>query len=65
MARFAAVVLLLPQLLGGVYRLPVCLTVVDGRHVLGALDVVPVHALHAPGVKDVGIIKPEEFFLFT
>ena len=61
LARTAAVVLLLPGLLGGVYRLPVILTVVDGHQVLGALDVVPVQVLHAPGVKDVCVIKPRCF----
>ena len=49
-ARSAAVVLLDPQLLGGLYRLPVVLTIVDGGHVLGAHVALPAHALHVPGV---------------
>ena len=49
-ARSAAVVLLNPQPLGGLHRLPVGLTVVEGGHVLGVSVALPAHALHVPGV---------------
>ena len=46
----AAVVLLNPQPLGGLHRLPVGLTVVDGGHVLGVHVALPAHSLHVPEV---------------
>ena len=56
-----ATVLLLPRLLRSVLRLPAIVVVVEGHHVRVALDVVPVHALHAHDVEGVIFIKSKTF----